>query len=134
MRLQAAIGPILPICLPSISFFVLRPKFSSQNYYAIIRWISFWRSIFNFHVTVLSQDINETFILTDFVVYYRNLAFDTPLPGMEIYLTSIGFPFYLLISCNMEIWDPLRPEIFQCLLWMVPWQNRLNLDKPVFFL
>ena len=32
MRLQAVIGPIVPICLPSISFFVLRPKFSSQNY------------------------------------------------------------------------------------------------------
>ena len=106
MRLQAAIGPILPICLPSISFFVLRPKFSSQNYYAIIRWISFWRSIFNFHVTVLSQDINETFILTDFVVYYRNLAFDTPIPDVklltEIYLTSIGFPPNILQHGNLR--------------------------------
>ena len=69
MRLQIVIGPIVPICLPSISFFVLRPKFSSQNYYAIIRWISFWRSIFNFHATTLSQDIIETFIYECYVWY-----------------------------------------------------------------
>ena len=28
--------------------------------------------------------------------------------------------FYLLISCNIGILDPLPPKIFRCLLWMAP--------------
>ena len=33
--------------------------------------------------------------------------------------------FYLLISCNIGIWDPPPPKIFRCLLWMAPYSSAL---------
>ena len=37
--------------------------------------------------------------------------------------------FYLLISWNIGIWDPLPPTIFWCLLWMVPYAT-LEIISP----
>ena len=59
---QSSAPSYLCVSLPFRFSYCVPSSVARITYYAIIRWISFWRSICNFHATALSQDINETFI------------------------------------------------------------------------